>query len=889
MAVKTTRRRRQPALFDIQASEPEGSSDESDKENDSGEEREDATRDDTGRHPTPVRMQAPSDHDRESIHPYVREDLKGAKAVGFFSWTEAVLGMSSTKLLARAREIAKLRWFEDKIIQDALIDYCRGTTEKARYNPFVHLSNRIAELARGKLTGVSKYPVNDFCIANNSDRVVQTIPEHGALGAKRRPDLLGLSQSTAVKLYSPRGSVHWFDILFWGELKQINVLVEPLSKERKGRYMSSLDDSGFPSDRPKVILHVERRPDGPACLLTSRRNLQLAGPRPRRSPVEPDVQTDHEPAKVRVGRKRLAEDDLLAGLDLGSSSKRRNPWGDTNDLCVGGEAAIQSGSYALELLSCTYGTRAHCFSFVLKDDKMTLWFYDASGVVYTKECISLVSDFEVFAAVIVAFACCTPEQFGSMPLSIMKSTGPARHIPPENLTKYKLTMTHPLQNKKVTVTLDKSLFTQYTLTGRRSFLYTIKTTPTVSSKDMIVKFSYQVCTRKAEQDLVAIARKAGVKHLPRIHMWGELWKLSDGIRKVFYRKSKGTAKYEDRTLRAIVYTQYASIKDLFSRSCELIPVMVDQMIDCLHDLRFKARMLHRDISISNVMYQIREGQYYFVLIDFDMAIALPAEGESTYAASSNHRTGTLPFMAYELVYNASLSDQDDWAPIPHLLRHDYESLFWLSLWCILTLLSQGLSQKQVKKHVRVAKALERGELEQIAGYKAILSMSPLLGSGIVLPPTAEPLAGWFTAWNIILIQSVATVQMWKVRYGPDRNKTVGPVDDSEDDQRKADKEEWETASGLYTRDRLKAALSRAYPIHAESADVVELEESDSETENPGDIQHDESPVEASNPKEPKPQRVIRTRSTTRRQAAQAAPPPENDIRSRLRPRPPRRA
>ncbi|KAJ3552552.1 hypothetical protein NM688_g4093 [Phlebia brevispora] len=269
MRVKATPRHREPPLFDIWALEPEDSSDESDKENNSEDEREDDTRDDAGRHPTPVRMQAPSDHDRESIHPYVREDLKGAKAVGFFSWTEAVLGISSTKLLARAREIAKLRWFEDKIIQEALIDYCRGTTEKARYNPFVHLSNRVVELARGKLAGVSKYPVNDFCIANNSDRVVQTIPEHGALGAKRRPDLLGLSQSTAVKLYSPRGSVHWFDILFWGELKQINVLVEPLSKERKARYMSSLDDSGFPTDRPKS-----------------------ARARPRLPPVEPDVQTD---------------------------------------------------------------------------------------------------------------------------------------------------------------------------------------------------------------------------------------------------------------------------------------------------------------------------------------------------------------------------------------------------------------------------------------------------------------------------------------------------------------------------------------------------------------------------------------------------------------------
>ena len=39
----------------------------------------------------------------------------------------------------------------------------------------------------------------------------------------------------------------------------------------------------------------------------------------------------------------------------------------------------------------------------------------------------------------------------------------------------------------------------------------------------------------------------------------------------------------------------------------------------LHDLRYKANMLHRDISVNNIMYQMRNGRHHFVLIDFDMA------------------------------------------------------------------------------------------------------------------------------------------------------------------------------------------------------------------------------------------------------------------------------
>ena len=47
------------------------------------------------------------------------------------------------------------------------------------------------------------------------------------------------------------------------------------------------------------------------------------------------------------------------------------------------------------------------------------------------------------------------------------------------------------------------------------------------------------------------------------------------------KKSKyGFPLYEDRVFRAIVYSQYQSIKVLFGEHFELIPIMVDQMIDC---------------------------------------------------------------------------------------------------------------------------------------------------------------------------------------------------------------------------------------------------------------------------------------------------------------------
>ncbi len=99
--------------------------------------------------------------------------------------------------------------------------------------------------------------------------------------------------------------------------------------------------------------------------------------------------------------------------------------------------------------------------------------------------------------------------------------------------------------------------TQYGIVGRRTFLYRIKTNTVVVQTPLVVKFSYQVITLQREQDLVEVARKAGVKHIPKVHMWSDLWKLSEGARAIFHDDNKNA--YEDKMLRALVYTRYIPV------------------------------------------------------------------------------------------------------------------------------------------------------------------------------------------------------------------------------------------------------------------------------------------------------------------------------------------
>lgn len=387
----------------------------------------------------------------------------------------------------------------------------------------------------------------------------------------------------------------------------------------------------------------------------------------------------------------------------------------------------------------------------------------------------------------------------------------------------------------VRLKLQKFIFAQYVLQGRRTFLYDAQATPVVSKNGLIVKFSYQASTRTPEQDLVAIARKAGVKHLPWIHMWGDLWKLSDSTRQVFLEKSGGTAEYEDRTLRAIVYARYSPVKTLFVERCDLIPVMVDQMLDCgfyifvrihafdilliftgLHDLRYKANILHRDISVNNIMYEMHGDKYYFILIDYDMGVVLPTGSNSSYKVSSKYRTGTLPFMACVLIEDASLALRPGsyWTHIRHLLCHDYESLFWVSLWCPLVLPMPGLTEDQVETLRDEALSWEMGTLKTVHSVKTALILGGLAKLP-PLPPATLCLRKWFNEWFKLLYRSRnelithEQVVFDRKLYGEDPDSTPWDA---------------ETINGTLSRDAIKAAITPWMPFRQSDDDDEEWEE-----------------------------------------------------------------
>ncbi|KAG2753893.1 hypothetical protein P692DRAFT_20796964 [Suillus brevipes Sb2] len=78
---------------------------------------------------------------------------------------------------------------------------------------------------------------------------------------------------------------------------------------------------------------------------------------------------------------------------------------------------------------------------------------------------------------------------------------------------------------------------------------------------------------------------------------------------------------------------------------------------------------HRDISPSNLMvYKTLSGRWIGVLNDFDLSLTQDSP-------SGQERTGTVPFMAIELLSKDAIEGK-----VKHLYRHDAESLLWVLTW-----------------------------------------------------------------------------------------------------------------------------------------------------------------------------------------------------------------
>ncbi len=183
-----------------------------------------------------------AEHTKETVDPYILEDVDSATREPFQVWLEAVLGLPEDRFSDWVHHIAENEWFQDEIIQQGLIEFSNASVEAGRYEPFARIANRILQLGKDELPGANSYPMDDITIVCNDPNYLNCIPEHSDLGAKRKPDLLAV-RGRKVQLLEEANSktFDWSDILTFIEMKHSSNLFHKLQACRSQRGLPQLD------------------------------------------------------------------------------------------------------------------------------------------------------------------------------------------------------------------------------------------------------------------------------------------------------------------------------------------------------------------------------------------------------------------------------------------------------------------------------------------------------------------------------------------------------------------------------------------------------------------------------------------------------------------------
>ena len=253
-----------------------------------------------------------------------------------------------------------------------------------------------------------------------------------------------------------------------------------------------------------VYWHVLANHSERSCVLQGVTKRGKAPRAQKRLPPLIPTKKDESAKAVKAGMKRSIDErddeDFVAALRADSNMKVYNP----KDTKIRSKvAATQAGAYALELMSGTYGTRMFSISLIVKDEDIYFFYYGPTGILYSMKAVRILHDFETMASVIILLARARPEELGAIPPAILKSpTSYIRSFPPLNLSGYVFRLKHPVTKKEVKITLKEHVFSQYALTGRRTFVYQAVASPSFSVPGIIVKFSYQVSRRTPEHELL---------------------------------------------------------------------------------------------------------------------------------------------------------------------------------------------------------------------------------------------------------------------------------------------------------------------------------------------------------------------------------------------------
>ncbi|KAG9310654.1 hypothetical protein JVU11DRAFT_9234 [Chiua virens] len=626
----------------------------------------------------------------DDVHPWIQRDIEDAQECALDTMLKFFLSRCATEE-SKAKEVDLFSSCYNRVllicngeivnnidsskIKCDLTDYSTGKREQDLYPAFVGAANTALACLRDlKIDGLCD-PSNEFSdqlVFHVNGREMQAV--HLGEFSIRKPDIVLVSSAdvprksdetsdiATIARKPPTENFNWRSVRTVVEFKLAKIKPPP------PHYLTNDTDHLVKSSRKYLVSH-HNEPTTTHIATTSQH--------------ESDCSTSHrvrEPGSVTAGstesrrrQKRKATTTEVESLEpeasavrLGLKSQISKRQKANEDGPKKPSPVTQLGMYAAEMFASHAG-RTHVIALIIRGDHLYIWYYDRQHAI---QCAALnfIQDLPRFLILLLAMQRFRNRDWGLNPIvdpNFANLPKPSSPNSPVTTTFY---VDHT-EKGKVDITLDWSSdirVTHYGLNGRATNLFSITSEKLGRKEELVAKFFWAEVTRTSEPEIlqrvyeIAKSHPEVKDHVPDLILFVDFPEsCTDEIRKYLALPTDGARK-----LYMIVFRRLFRITELDG----------DPLLTCwwhavkCHLALWKNGVRHRDVSANNLMVKYRDNKAIGVLNDYDLATTKDH-------VTGNQRTGTVPFMALNLLTKDGLAGE-----VKHLYAHDAESFMWVLLW-----------------------------------------------------------------------------------------------------------------------------------------------------------------------------------------------------------------